>query len=60
MPHFFSYLLKLPRVLFRNRIWSCAGVPLFLGLVRGDIKSMFAYEDHPEKPATAEEDKKDN
>jgi minor histocompatibility antigen H13 len=39
---------------------ACLGVPLFLGLVRGDIKSMFAYEDHPEKPATAEEDKKDN
>jgi len=23
------------------------GVPLFLALVRGDIKSMFQYEDHP-------------
>jgi len=26
---------------------ACLGVPLFLGLVRGDIKSMLAYEDHP-------------
>ena len=24
-----------------------SGVPLFLALVRGDIKSMFQYEDHP-------------
>merc|ERR1739838_748328 len=26
---------------------ACVGVPLFLALVRGDIKSMFQYEDHP-------------
>lgn len=26
---------------------ACLGVPLFLGLVRGDIKTMLAYEDHP-------------
>jgi minor histocompatibility antigen H13 len=26
---------------------ACLGVPLFLALVRGDIKSMFQYEDHP-------------
>ena len=25
-----------------------AGVPLFLALVRGDIKTMFQYEDHPD------------
>jgi minor histocompatibility antigen H13 len=35
---------------------ACLGVPLFLGLVRGDIKSMFTYSDHPEEAA----DKKDN
>jgi hypothetical protein len=34
-----------------------AGAPLFMALVRGDIKSMFSYEDHPEKPE--EEKKKD-
>jgi len=27
---------------------ACLGVPLFLALVRGDIKTMFAYEDHPD------------
>jgi minor histocompatibility antigen H13 len=26
---------------------ACLGVPIFLALVRGDIKSMFQYEDHP-------------
>jgi len=35
---------------------ACLGVPLFLALVRGDIKSMFTYEDHPELEA----DKKAN
>jgi len=34
---------------------ACLGVPLFLALVRGDIKTMFAYEDHPNL-----EDKKTN
>jgi minor histocompatibility antigen H13 len=27
---------------------ACLGVPIFLALVRGDIKSMFSYADHPE------------
>lgn len=26
----------------------CTGTPIFLALVRGDIKSMFQYADHPE------------
>merc|ERR1712111_175069 len=30
---------------------ACLGVPLFLGLVRGDIKTMFSYEDHPDLEA---------
>ena len=30
---------------------ACLGVPLFLALVRGDIKTMFSYEDHPELEA---------
>jgi len=38
---------------------ACLGVPLFLGLVRGDIKSMFTYSDHPEE-TTEETEKKDN
>ena len=27
---------------------ACLGVPLLLALCRGDIKSMFQYEDHPD------------
>merc|ERR1712018_1066911 len=42
---------------------ACLGTPLFFALVRGDIKSMFKYADHPEE-ATAEseeqEEKKSN
>jgi len=30
---------------------ACLGVPLFLALVRGDIKTMFQYEDHPDLEA---------
>ena len=41
------------------------GTPLFFALVKGDIKSMFEYADHPEealadKPAVKEEEKKEN
>merc|ERR1712098_468575 len=36
---------------------ACLGVPLFLALVRGDIKSMFQYED---PPALESEKKKSN
>ena len=40
------------------------GTPLFFALVRGDIKSMFQYADHPEEaladtPAETEEEKKE-
>ena len=30
---------------------ACLGVPILLALVRGDIKTMFAYEDHPDLEA---------
>jgi len=36
---------------------ACLGVPLFLALVRGDIKSMFQYEDHPDLDAEKKKDK---
>merc|ERR1712013_95250 len=36
---------------------ACLGVPLFLALVRGDIKSMFQYEDHPDLEAEKKKDK---
>merc|ERR1712008_475235 len=36
---------------------ACLGVPLFLALVRGDIKTMFAYEDHPNLDAEKKKDK---
>ena len=31
------------------------GVPLFLALVRGDLKTMFQYEDHPNLDAEKKE-----
>ena len=37
---------------------ACLGAPIFMALIRGDIKSMFSYADHPEEDET-EEDKKD-
>ena len=37
---------------------ACLGVPTFLALVRGDIKTMFAYEDHPSEEADKDEKKK--
>merc|ERR1711872_487903 len=36
---------------------ACLGVPLFLALVRGDIKSMFQYEDHPDLESEKKKDK---
>merc|ERR1712079_380022 len=36
---------------------ACLGVPLFLALVRGDIKTMFQYEDHPDLDAEKKKDK---
>jgi len=38
---------------------ACLGTPLFLALIRGDIKTMFNYEDHPSQ-ANDKEVKKDN
>jgi minor histocompatibility antigen H13 len=38
---------------------ACLGTPLFFALVRGDIKSMFQYADHPEE-SKEEEEKKEN
>ena len=40
-----------------NRNYLLSGVPLFLALVRGDIKSMFQYEDHPDLDAEKKKDK---
>lgn len=40
---------------------ACLGTPLFFALVRGDIRSMFKYADHPEEAsAESEEEKKEN
>jgi len=42
---------------------ACLGTPLFFALVRGDIKSMFQYADHPEEAETTaeeQEEKKSN
>jgi len=36
---------------------ACLGAPIFMALIRGDIKSMFSYADHPEEEE--EDEKKD-
>lgn len=38
---------------------ACLGTPLFLALVRGDIKTMFNYEDHPSEVEEKEVKKTD-
>jgi len=35
---------------------ACLGAPIFMALIRGDLKSMFSYADHPEED---EDEKKD-
>merc|ERR1712203_780560 len=59
MATFIAYLAGLLLTIFVMHVYkhaqpallylvpACLGVPLFLALVRGDIKSMFQYEDHP-------------
>lgn len=37
---------------------ACIGTPLFFALIRGDIKSMFQYADHPELEEEKEKDTK--
>merc|ERR1712215_227019 len=56
---FFAYLAGLLLTIFIMHVYkhaqpallylvpACLGVPLFLALVRGDLKTMFQYEDHP-------------
>eukprot|EP00095_Tigriopus_kingsejongensis_P001075 snap_masked-scaffold1123_size61443-processed-gene-0.3 protein:Tk01075 transcript:snap_masked-scaffold1123_size61443-processed-gene-0.3-mRNA-1 annotation:"hypothetical protein DAPPUDRAFT_303875" len=36
---------------------ACLGAPTFVALIRGDIKSMFSYADHPEEDEKAAEAK---
>merc|ERR1711970_1656203 len=56
LPIFVMHVYKHAQPALLYLVPACLGVPLFLGLVRGDIKSMFTYSDHPEEAA----DKKDN
>merc|ERR1712110_1139944 len=60
MATFIAYLAGLLLTIFVMHVYkhaqpallylvpACLGVPLFLALVRGDIKTMFQYEDHPD------------
>ncbi|KYN06199.1 PREDICTED: minor histocompatibility antigen H13 [Cyphomyrmex costatus] len=34
---------------------ACIGTPLLLALVKGDLKALFSYEDHPSPPTNAAE-----
>jgi len=66
---FFAYLAGLLLTIFIMHVYkhaqpallylvpACLGVPLFLALVRGDIKSMFQYEDHPDLEAEKKKEK---
>merc|ERR1719402_2189569 len=66
---FVAYILGLVLTIFVMHVYkhaqpallylvpACLGVPLFLALVRGDIKSMFKYEDHPEEETETEQKK---
>merc|ERR1712045_355018 len=38
---------------------ACIGTPLFFALIRGDIKSMFQYADHPEEAETTAEEQEE-
>jgi len=38
---------------------ACLGAPILMALIRGDISSMFSYEDHPEEEGAQEEEEKD-
>merc|ERR1711902_79154 len=44
---FVMHVYKHAQPALLHLVPACLGVPLFLALVRGDIKSMFQYEDHP-------------
>jgi minor histocompatibility antigen H13 len=65
---FVAYILGLATTIFVMHVFkhaqpallylvpSCLGIPIGLALIRGDIKNMFNYEDHP--PTAEEEDTK--
>lgn len=38
---------------------SCMGTPVFVALLKGDIKKLFAYEDHPEEKKNKDKEVKD-
>ncbi|KAK6989610.1 Minor histocompatibility antigen H13 [Biomphalaria glabrata] len=51
--HFFKH--AQPALLYL--VPACLGIPTALALVKGDIKSMFSYEDHAEQPTKEETSK---
>ena len=38
---------------------ACLGAPILMAAIRGDLKSMFSYADHPEEEEEAAKEKKD-
>lgn len=54
--HFFKH--AQPALLYL--VPACIGVPVFVALVRGEIKPLFSYEDHPEAKTEGDGEKKDN
>ncbi|XP_040574022.1 minor histocompatibility antigen H13 [Lepeophtheirus salmonis] len=39
---------------------ACTGIPILVALIRGDVKSMFQYKDHPDKEEKGEKNEKKN
>lgn len=69
---FIAYFLGLMSTIFVMHVYkhaqpallylvpACISTPLLLALVKGDLKTLFAYEDHPEIEQNERERKKEN
>lgn len=67
---FFAYLLGLLATIFVMHVYkhaqpallylvpACLAAPFLMALIKGDIKALIAYEDHPEEKAKEQKEKK--
>lgn len=53
--HFFKH--AQPALLYL--VPACIGVPVLVALIRGEIKQLFSYEDHPETKVDEKDEKKE-
>uniref|UniRef100_A0A646QDK2 MHC-H13 n=1 Tax=Hemiscolopendra marginata TaxID=943146 RepID=A0A646QDK2_9MYRI len=68
---FVAYILGLMGTIFVMHVFkhaqpallylvpSCIGAPVFLALIKGDVKTMFQYEDHPSEESSGDEKAKE-